>query len=109
MSAFFKKILCRRHYYEKIEVGKKNETNHKIPKGFVPIYVQKSKEEESKLIRYVIPIRYLSCKPLKEFIDESQDDPLETIFHGPITLPCTPEVFEELLEACRKLSQASSS
>ncbi|KAK3227483.1 hypothetical protein Dsin_007345 [Dipteronia sinensis] len=119
MSTFFKKILCRSHsnnkhkhknsYYEKVEVGKKNETNYKIPKGFVPIYLRKNEDEESELIRYMIPINYLSCQPLNEFIKGSQDDPYETNFDGPITLPCTPEVFEELLEVCRKLSQASSS
>ncbi|KAK3227482.1 hypothetical protein Dsin_007344 [Dipteronia sinensis] len=117
MSTFFKKILRRSHsnskhkhknsYYEKLEVGKKNETNYKIPKGFMPIYVRKSKDEEFALIRYVIPISYLSCQSLHEFIKESQDDPYETIFDGPITLPCTPEVFEELLEACvNSLKQA---
>ncbi|KAK2647515.1 hypothetical protein Ddye_015004 [Dipteronia dyeriana] len=92
-----------------VEVGKKNGTNFKIPKGFVPIYVHENGDEKSELIRYTIPISYLSCQPLNEFIKESQDDPYETTFNGPITLPCTPEVFEELLEACPKLSQASSS
>ncbi|KAH7553948.1 hypothetical protein ACOSP7_029109 [Xanthoceras sorbifolium] len=123
MSSFLKKILRRSHSnntykqysYKKLEVGYNNKKNAKatmvkIPKGFVPIYVRENEEDEEadQLIRYVVPITYLSCPPLKEFIKQSQDDEFETYFDGPITLSCTPHMFEQLLEACRKLSQATS-
>lgn len=86
---------------------KNNEANAKIPKGFVPIYVQDKEEEKGEVFKYLVPVTYLSCSPLNEFLIK-QFDEFEISNHGPVTLVCVPILFEQLLETCRTLSLGCS-
>ncbi|XVE84496.1 hypothetical protein DITRI_Ditri17bG0018100 [Diplodiscus trichospermus] len=66
-------------------------------RGYVAMYVG----EEAK--RYEVPMKYLSSPVFQELLIRSQDDDLEAKIDGPITIDCTPEMFEQLLKVVRHI------
>lgn len=63
----------------------------KAPKGFVVIYVGEARK------RYVVPIECLSSTMFQALINQFEETLLPT-HDGPITLPCSPEMFEWVLD-----------
>lgn len=70
-------------------------SNHKpsVPSGFFPIYVG---EEHRK---YVIPVKCLSSIRLQALLNQFKEDIVAS--EEPITLPCSPKMFEAVLSLAK--------
>ncbi|KAK0601408.1 hypothetical protein LWI29_023994 [Acer saccharum] len=68
----------------------------RFARGCVAMYVC----DERK--RYQVPLIYLSLPKFQELIKTSQGDAFDVKIDGPITLACTTQTFEQLLNIAKK-------
>lgn len=79
-----------------------------VPKGFVPIIVGEFEDNKDGK-KYMIQVEYLSTPTFKAMIEKLKEEQqiqldLEDDNEGPMKLPCSPEVFEKVLEACDEVN-----
>ncbi|KAK1370958.1 hypothetical protein POM88_037050 [Heracleum sosnowskyi] len=89
LLGFSRKIIGNGHRgsrYSGIENSNRRVT---VPSGCFPIYVG----EEHR--RYVIPVKRLSSTRLQALLDQFKEEIADS--EDPITLPCSPVMFEHVL------------
>lgn len=77
---------------------RKKKEEASVRKGYLPVTIAGEKEDD-KIIRYMVPVEFLSCVWFKKLLDEYEDEiPMHA--KGPITLPCSVRKFEEVIVRC---------
>ncbi|KAI9187367.1 hypothetical protein LWI28_027285 [Acer negundo] len=99
---FMKKLsasCCSKNFYKRLANAdeKKSDQKHEVARGCVAMYVG----DERK--RYQVPLIYLSLPKFQELIKTSQGDAFDVKIDGPITLACTTQTFEQLLNIAKKM------
>ncbi|TXG66850.1 hypothetical protein EZV62_008125 [Acer yangbiense] len=94
LSASYSKISYKR--LANADHEKKSDQKLEVARGCVAIYVG----DERK--RYQVPLIYLPLPKFQELIKTSQGDAFDVKIDGSITLACTTQTFEQLLNIAKK-------